>query len=1484
VLRGVGAAVPRAASNRVFYRRGALGEWYANGPLGLEQGFEIAHRPVGVGALTFSLALSARAHLEHGAVLLPGGLRYAGAQASDADGRALRAWLELRRGRVLLRVDDRRARYPVRVDPFIQQAQLTAGDGAANDHFGQSVAVSGSTVLVGTPGHTVGTNTSQGAVYVFTVPPGGWTNTTQTAELTASDGAASDGFGSSVAVAGNTIVAGAPSHKVGANAGQGAAYVFTMPAGGWVNATQTAELTASDGAASDGFGSSVAVAGSTIVAGARNHKVGANAGQGAAYVFTMPTAGPWVDATQIAELTASDGASGEQFGSAVAISGGTIVAGAFNHKVGANNGQGAAYVFTMPTAGPWVNATQTAELTAGDGASGDHLGSGVAASGATVVAGAPNHRVGLNDNQGAAYVFVMPSMGGWVNATQQAELTASDGGVDDSGGRSVAVSGTMIVASAFYHTGGGVQGAAYEFEMPAGGWATMPQMTQTAVLTAADASSLLAVSVDGSVIVAGAPFHRVGTNAAQGATYLFQTPSAGQAVLSVAKAGPGAGSVASSPSGIDCGRICSHIYNDGTAVTLTATPAAGWAFAGWSGGGCSGTGACTVTSIADTTVTATFVAQRTLTVSKPGSGAGSVASSPAGIDCGSNCSHAFGDGAQVTLTATAAAGSTFEGWSGGGCSGTGTCTVTLTADTTVTATFTALRTLTVLKTGSGSGSVAGSPGGIDCGGNCSHVYRDGTQVTLTAVPASGSTFDGWSGGGCSGTGLCTVTMGEDTVVSATFTAQGPPPSGCDVDAAFSFIEARGCFHVDHGSQPGNDLWTSAPGTFVTMNGLAINPAPGAWIVIDQRHRKIVSAGTGGVTVTAGNVPVHQGDLSLEVPNETGRSVVSLTGELSPPAGAAVAGLKLTGNIAVQINDTRGTLLDGRVTLPFGIGSFGSVAVHLETTLKDGLKTDSIRAEEKNLILGPLEVKNVFLQYSPIEDIWAGGLDVVLPTPNKYDVSAMLAFQHGRFKSASGQIDNLNFQLIDGVYLQRIALSIAVDPLQIGGGLGVSAGPQIEGKAAVRVDGNFYYRFPAPPQPGKLHLDGTLQLAGFQVASAYFNYLTTGSVDFGGELHLGLPDPNAQPPSDQPVYIEAYLQGWIDGPNAFDVEVGASLKIKDLFTVSADLLASNIGMAACGQIAFLRGGFGYTWATSHLDLMGPWSCDVGPWRSFRNAAPATAGEKKLALSAGGALLKLTGSSAPPKVTLRGPGGQAVSVPLDPAKPIVNDHFVVFQIPSMKTTYIAIHRSAGRWTMTPEPKSSAISDLKVAGLLAPPQVKARVTGQGRRRTLTWTLRPLPGQKVLFAEVGPQTHRKLALVSASHGTLRFTPGDGKVGARRIIAVVESHGRPRTQLTVARYSAPPPLRPGRPGHVRARRLPNGSLRLSWTGSSNADGYVIRVKLADGATIVQFAERRSRNMVITDVVPINAATVSVAGRRTSGVLGPAGVARLTLHHRRAAE
>ena len=238
--------------------------------------------------------------------------------------------------------------------------------------------------------------------------------------------------------------------------------------------------------------------------------------------------------------------------------------------------------------------------------------------------------------------------------------------------------------------------------------------------------------------------------------------------LTVTKSGTGNGTVTSDVGGISCGATCSATYPGGTVVTLTAAQNGTSVFTGWSGGGCTGTGSCQVTMNAATTVTASFAPARLLTVTKTGTGSGIVTSGPVTtINCGATCSSQMAEGSSVTLSAVAAPGSVFTGWTGA-CSGTGSCVVLMDGGKTVTANFELLRTLTVSRAGAGSGTVTSDVGGINCGTGCSTQVANGTLITLSAAPGPDSSFTGWTGAGCSGTGTCQVTMDAAKSVTATF--------------------------------------------------------------------------------------------------------------------------------------------------------------------------------------------------------------------------------------------------------------------------------------------------------------------------------------------------------------------------------------------------------------------------------------------------------------------------------------------------------------------------------------------------------------------------------------------------------------------------------------------------------------------------------------------------------------------------------------------
>ncbi|HUN81536.1 MAG TPA: FG-GAP repeat protein [Phycisphaerae bacterium] len=328
-----------------------------------------------------------------------------------------------------------------------QQAKLIASDGATNDNFGLSVAVSGDTAVVGASG------LGGGAAYVYVRSGVTWT---QQAKLTASDAAAGDEFGVSVAIEGNTIVVGAASDDNTGGADAGSAYVFTRSGTFWA---QQAKLTASDGAAGDSFGYSVALSGSSAIVGAGSDDTTAGSNAGSAYVF-IRCGTVW---TEQAKLVASDGAANDAFGVSVAISGDMAIVGASGDDTPAGSDAGSAYVFTR-SGGAWV---QQAKLTASDAGAGDQFGISVAIDRDTVIIGAYTDDVPSGSNAGSVYVFtanIDTCSSPW---TQQAKLTASDGAAGDEFGYAVAIAHDTAVVGVFSDdtAAGGEAGSMYVYTL-----------------------------------------------------------------------------------------------------------------------------------------------------------------------------------------------------------------------------------------------------------------------------------------------------------------------------------------------------------------------------------------------------------------------------------------------------------------------------------------------------------------------------------------------------------------------------------------------------------------------------------------------------------------------------------------------------------------------------------------------------------------------------------------------------------------------------------------------------------------------------------------------------------------------------------------------------------------------------------------------------------------------------------------------------------
>jgi len=518
-VRPLRPADPQAEKDRIEYHRGPVTEWYVNRPEGLEQGFELRQpetirsgRPLVItmaahGSLSLSSAVDGVVFAtDRGELPL---IRYAGLKAWDADGRLLSSRLQATDLNIQLVIEAQAARFPVTVDPtFVHQARLEGhGDpfGEPDAAFGFSVAVSGDKVAVGAPYADTHSGVDAGAVYVFERSGSSWIM--QVPIRAADFPAAGDLFGSAVAISGETLVVGAPRDDNVGGADAGAAYVFIL-AGGF--ASQAQQLLASDGASGARFGSSVSVAGGTIVVGAESADTSAGADAGAAYVFVGSTSTAW---TEQQKLLASDAAAGDAFGNSVSLDGETVVVGAAADSNPAGAAAGSAYVFVR-SGTSW---SEQQKLVASDGAAGDRFATSVSVSADTVLAGAVGDDTVGGADAGSAYVFVR-SGSTWA---EQQKLLASDAVANQGFGISISVSGDRSVVGAHLddNPAGTDAGAAYVFARSGSTWSEQQKLV--APDGAANDRFGDAVSIAGDTLIVGALLDATPPGGSTGSAHVF---------------------------------------------------------------------------------------------------------------------------------------------------------------------------------------------------------------------------------------------------------------------------------------------------------------------------------------------------------------------------------------------------------------------------------------------------------------------------------------------------------------------------------------------------------------------------------------------------------------------------------------------------------------------------------------------------------------------------------------------------------------------------------------------------------------------------------------------------------------------------------------------------------------------------------------------------------------------------------------------------
>jgi PKD repeat protein len=716
-----------------------------------------------------------------------------------------------------------------------------------------------------------------------------------------------------------------------------------------------------------------------------------------------------------------------------------------------------------------------------------------------------------------------------------------------------------------------------------------------------------------------------------------------------------------------------------------------------------------------------------------------------------------------------------------------------------------------------------------------HLDPDTATAGLVAAPAAGEQAY---------YAVSTIIDGRHAMAHPLVEAPPPPPPGevkedalgapkgeCPLDrVTLGPAEILASCFVEKG----NNVYEAT--SRVRVNGVDLFPQDARILVDVQQGRILVDR----ARLQVGNIVLYQGRIDW-----TARGTL----RVGIPDGTVVRGLPVSGSLAISLQRDRAEL-EANAKLPSALGD-KSGRLKLGATNEDGPKLDTFELEANGLSLnGRLGIDRVLLKYNRTSagDRWEGGATLAIPRPiSPLRVQGRLAILNGKFSSASAEVDGINQSLAYGVFLQRLRAAVAVDPLSLSGGIGLSAGPQVLGHEAISIDGDGRATF---GNPQVYEVSGRMKVVEAEIASGHLSYRSSGLVEFGGKLGIDRSGFKASVESD----------GWVDGTRAFNAHGSGTFSVSRA-SFGAEGVVSSVGIAACRRGSGPDVGAGYRWGGDATFFAS--SCDIGEFEAVRSRSAGTGdGALRFQVASGEPVevLAFRGDSAPPRVVLSESDGTRVVAPAD-GSGIDKPGLMLAQNEEDDTTYVAVYSPpAGAWTVETAPGSAPVTGIRRAGALPAPQAAATVEPAGEEAELHWQLRPIPGQRVEFVERTAHGAQVIATTNSATGTATFTPLAEADGSRRIVAVVEQYGLPRITTAVDSYLAPavaepdaagssaagsgagegtgladprgkPAARPTAPARVRLRRH-GGSVVVSWSPVPGAAGYALRGRFSNGRQV----------------------------------------------------
>lgn len=678
----------------------------------------------------------------------------------------------------------------------------------------------------------------------------------------------------------------------------------------------------------------------------------------------------------------------------------------------------------------------------------------------------------------------------------------------------------------------------------------------------------------------------------------------------------------------------------------------------------------------------------------------------------------------------------------------------------------------------------------------------------------------------------------------------------------------------------------------TFNGaadelmLALDTADGT---LRSNHRTVIRAVGSGV-----NIPVYSGNLNFVLPQYPQDGIT-----IGVPSEAALFGFPATGTANLKFPGEGEALLTLTVGLPAAAGGFTGEAA-IRSTATGGVVLDELRIEVGDIKISKLEMGKLFFVYSRPDDLWEGGGAMKLPTPRPLTISAELAIQNNKFKRIWAEVSGINQPIAQAIYLQALRAGVAVDPLDLTGGITVSAGPAVQNKSVLALDGDVRLRFPSPAANYYLFaLTGRLRLADFQLATGFAQFSSNGFFEMGGGIDVDF----------EIAYLQAMVSGWITA-NAFNIdgnaEVGLKINGKRYGLVGAKATISTTGFGACGEIPVLDlgGGFGGRWGSSVKSF---WGCDLSPYRAarpadapasplaslrraiqLRDVAPRTDLRRGRLLIAGprGHRLQMPARREKALITVKGRGGEPprvtiidsrgkvrLSTPADGSDALTKRMLVRSDAETGTTQILWKAPPSGRLYVLEQLGSAKVAGVDMALPAPKRRITARVTGSGAKRTLAWSITPAlhRGQTVQLAEEGAEAGAELISTARSKGSLRFAPQGGRAGTRKLTATIITEGMPGEKIVAGSFTAPPPPAPAAPRGLRITRSSSGAM-VRWTPGRGArvktarHEVTIRTGLGEGRKKLIVVPAGRNGVRIGDVNPGDKLSATVVSADRTGI------------------